>query len=117
MADLNHLLHLRQAPVTAAFLAARAMADCRAEWDKVLSLVEAGLAEAAEAAVEGTTDSQSWKRAVNIGRVLRDVAIANQDRVAKLERKVSLLAMLEAGEIRKKEARDDRLADDAGDGG
>lgn len=113
MSNLNHLLHLQHVPPSAALLATRALTEGRGEWEKMLSLVEAGLAEAEEAEATGGTESPAWRRAVNIGKVIRDMAAANVARVRVAERKVSLLAMIEQGRLRK--AGDDDVDMDCGD--
>jgi hypothetical protein len=87
-------------PVSAAFVAVRVLGERRAEWDKVVSLAEAQLAETEEAAISGGIESAAWTRVVNLGKVVRDVALANGKALAEAERKVSLLAMLEMGRSR-----------------
>lgn len=96
--DLGQLFD--HGPVSAAFVAVRVLGERRAEWDKVVSLAEAQLAETEEAAISGGIDSAAWTRVVNLGKVVRDVALANGKALAEAERKVSLLAMLEMGRSR-----------------
>jgi hypothetical protein len=98
--DLKCFCDPEQQQPCAAFAAVRILGEMRGEWDKALSLVETALAEAGEAEATGSTDSQPWKRAVNIGKVLHDLASANRTRCAEHERKLSLMAMLEAGRRR-----------------
>lgn len=99
--DFNHLFAAGHCAPSAAFVAVRLMGEGRAEWEKLLSLVEAGLHEAAAAGeVEAVAESEAWKRAVNIGKVCRDLADANVTRLMKAERELALQALAERGRER-----------------
>lgn len=96
--NFNHLFAAGHCAPSAAFVAVRLMGEGRAEWEKLLSLVEAGLTEALAAGqVEAVAESEAWKRAVNIGKVVRELAAANVERLLKAERQLALQALAERG--------------------
>lgn len=96
--NFHQLLQAGHCAPSAAFVAVRLLDEGRGEWEKALSLVEAGLKEAAIAGEdEAIAESEAWRRAVNIGKVISDLAAANVARLHKAERQLALQALAERG--------------------
>lgn len=95
MVDLNQVFGPGAPNPAAVYVAVRLIGEARREMDKMVGLIESGLVEADTAAETGGTESAAWARAINIGQVLRDMAIHNAQRLGTAERRLSLLALEE----------------------